>query len=589
MLRIPDWIRHRAVIAALWSAVVAASVLRIVATYPNTAQAYDEPGHVAAGIEFLDKGTYTLDPVHPPLAPTAIALPLYLAGARYPVLPESDPASHDYNVVGNRILYDGGNLAHNLALARTGVLPFFILGAVVVFLWARHFASPAAALFATFLYCTTPTILAFSSVAYTDMVAASTQLAAMFAFSLWLESPSRNAAARLALALGAAFLAKLTSFLFIPAAALLMTIVWLVRSKGKGDLLLRKRLLQLAAIVLLLPLMIWAGYFFSLHRVQAITGITPSNMASWQHFPGPVRSVGRELILRNPRFPAGEFFHGVAAAWVLNKEKSESYLLGHTKVGGWWYFFLLAIAVKSPIPLLLLAGLGLHSIGSYSTQPPTSGCRWIRLLPAAALAAVLLVTMHVSYQAGLRHILVALPLLAIIAGVGASQVFQMIRRPWRLGLTALVIALLSWQLAESIKAQADSLAYFNEFAGSDPSSVLVIGCDLDCGQDLNRLAGELRSRHIDDLELAIFTSADTDRSGLPHHELPDPARRPQGWIAVSARPRRTGSGIREILPLDYFAGLEAYRVANVGKTIRLYYVPATDPGSPRPPGTDSTR
>src|SRR5208283_3927898 len=232
----------------------------------------------------------------------------------------------------------------------------------------------------------------------------------------------------------------------------------------------RKRLLQLAAIVLLLPLMIWAGYFFSLHRVQAITCITPSNMASWQHFPGPVRSVGRELILRNPRFPAGEFLHGVAAAWVLNKEKSESYLLGHTKVGGWWYFFLLAIAVKSPIPLLLLAGLGLHAIGSCPTQLPTSGGRWIRLLPAAALAAVLLVTMHVSYQAGLRHILVALPLLAIIAGVGASQVFQMIRRPWRLGLTALVIALLSWQLAESIKAQADSLAYFNEFAGSDPSS-----------------------------------------------------------------------------------------------------------------------
>jgi hypothetical protein len=172
---------------------VAASVLRIVATYPNTAQAYDEPCHVAAGIEFLDKGTYTLDPVHPPLARVAIALPLYLSGVRYPVLPESDPASHNYIVVGNHILYDGGNLAHKLVLARTGGLPFFILGAVIVYFWTRHLGSSGAALLATFLYCTTPTILAFSSVAYADMVAASTQLAAMFAFSLWLESPSRKA------------------------------------------------------------------------------------------------------------------------------------------------------------------------------------------------------------------------------------------------------------------------------------------------------------------------------------------------------------------------------------------------------------
>jgi len=300
--------------------------------------------------------------------------------------------------------------------------------------------------------------------------------------------------------------------------------------------------------------------------------------------------LARELILRNPRVPAGEFFEGVAIAWVLNKDQSESYLLGHTKAGGRWYFFLLAIAVKSPIPLLLLAGIGFCATGSYARQVTDDRVRWILLLPPAALAAVLLVTMHVSYQAGLRHILVALPLLAVIAGVGSSQLFQLSHRTWRLALSTLVVALLLWQGAESIRAQPDFLAYFNEFAGSDPSAVLVTGCDLDCGQDLNRLAAELRARHIDDVELAVFTSADTDRSGLPHHELPDPARRPHGWIAVSARPRRTGTGIREILPPDYFACLEAYRpVANVGKTIRLYYVPATDSGSPRPPGTDSTR
>ena len=52
------------------------AVVRIISTYSLTAQAFDEPCHVAAAIELLDRHTYTLDPVHPPLARIAIGLPL---------------------------------------------------------------------------------------------------------------------------------------------------------------------------------------------------------------------------------------------------------------------------------------------------------------------------------------------------------------------------------------------------------------------------------------------------------------------------------------------------------------------------------
>jgi len=577
MLRISDWIQHPAAAVVLWSALVAASVLRIVATYPNTSQAYDEAGHIAAGMQFLDKGTYTLDQVHPPLAPVAIAVPLYISGLRYPQLP-GPQTDYTYTVIGNHILYDGGDLARHLALARTGVLPFFIFGAAVVYLWARHLAGSRAGLVATFLYCTTPTVLAFASVAYTDIAAAAMQLMAMLVFSLWLENPNRKTTLWLGLALGAAFLAKLTTLLFLPAAMLAMTFVWLIK-RGKSKLPLRKRLLQLVAVAVIVPFIIWAGYFFSLHHVQEITGITPSNMPSWQHFPAPVRSLARGLIVHNPRIPAGEFLDGIALAFVLNQDSSESYLLGQTKAGGWWYFFLIALAVKSPIPLLLLTLLGFcasgfRSAGIHAPPAERADSRWTALLPLAAVAGILVATTRVSYQVGLRHILVVLPLMTIIAAVGAGQIFERIPRLWRWAFFALVGVLLLWQGAESVRAQSDFLAYFNEFAGSDPSAILVTGCDLDCGQDLNRLAAELRRRHIDHVELAVFSSADLDQLGLPPHELPDPNGRPHGWIAVSDRPRRTGTGIHENLPPGYFAGLEAYRpVATVGKTIRLYYVP----------------
>ena len=67
------------------------AVTRILLTYKVTAQGFDEPCHVAAAIELLDRGTYTLDPVHPPLTRIAIGIPLYLVGESFPNWPASDP------------------------------------------------------------------------------------------------------------------------------------------------------------------------------------------------------------------------------------------------------------------------------------------------------------------------------------------------------------------------------------------------------------------------------------------------------------------------------------------------------------------
>ena len=41
---------------------------RIVATYPVFNHTFDEPAHLATGMEWLDRGTYTWEPQHPPLA-----------------------------------------------------------------------------------------------------------------------------------------------------------------------------------------------------------------------------------------------------------------------------------------------------------------------------------------------------------------------------------------------------------------------------------------------------------------------------------------------------------------------------------------
>src|SRR5579864_2279727 len=205
------------------------AIVRIVSTYNITPQAFDEMCHVAAGIELLDRHTYKLDPVHPPLARIAIGLPLYLAGARYPKLPAVDHVI-TYTDVGNAILYgDAGegleHYIHTLRLARLGVLPVFVFGTILVYLWARREYGEFAGVMAAFFFTTMPNVLAFSSIAYTDIVAAITQVACLFAFVEWLHKPRLRTTLWLGFAAGLAFAAKVTSAMFCPSAAAAIVLV----------------------------------------------------------------------------------------------------------------------------------------------------------------------------------------------------------------------------------------------------------------------------------------------------------------------------------------------------------------------------
>ena len=548
-------------------------------------------------------GTYVLDSVHPTLARIAIGLPLYLAGERYPVLDADDPGSRNYNVVGNHILYDSGHFLRNLILARTGVLPFFLLGAVMVYIWARRLAGDLAATVAIFLYSTTPTILAFSSIAYTDIVAASTQLTAIFAFTWWLESPSRSRTFWFGIALGLALLSKLTTVLFVPAGAGGILIAWFATHRRKREIM-HFSFRRFATAVALAAIVVWGGYRFDIRPLHQATGITPSSMPTFQHFPPRLRPVARYLVLRDPRLPALELLRGVAEAYALNRTISGSYIFGEYRPGGRWYFFLVGLAVKLPLPLLLLFTFG--AVAAVGSVVAGDG-RDIRILfPLIAILGVLLITANVRYQVGIRHVLVTLPLIAIVAGAAIGPVLERLQR--RSFIMWSIAALLLWQAVESASAQSDFLAYFNEMAGKDPSSILVMGCDLDCGQDLFRLAHELQLRHVDRCALAVWSSADITRSGLPPNDLPpfeviaggrtntsdigdsiqnevaqDPAGvqhdsgsgpRLHGCIALSARAFRLGDVLHQSYGPDYFNWLKNYRpVSTVGRTIRLYQIP----------------
>src|SRR5262244_4420438 len=63
-------------------AVIALGTLRIVSTYSETSLTWDEPGHMACGLQYLAEHKYLYEAQHPPLARIASAFGPFLAGAR---------------------------------------------------------------------------------------------------------------------------------------------------------------------------------------------------------------------------------------------------------------------------------------------------------------------------------------------------------------------------------------------------------------------------------------------------------------------------------------------------------------------------
>jgi hypothetical protein len=253
---------------------------------------------------------------------------------------------------------------------------------------------------------------------------------------------------------------------------------------------------------------------------------------------------------------------GIEALVVHNHSGHLSYLFGELRTTGWWYFYLVALVVKTPLPLL---AMGLGGLGLLVRDG-------VRERDAALLAPVLLtfaillfasVFSHINI--GIRHVLVLYPFLAIAAAYACVVTIRAAPQGTGLRFAALGVTLLL--CAEGVivaRAWPDHLAYFNLLA-PEPERVLV-DSDLDWGQDLQRLSRRLAELRVPSVSLAYLGTAQLPLEHLPPYTLLDPDQRATGWVAVTALAR--------VHAPDRFAWLDAYpRRERVGGSIDLYYVP----------------
>jgi hypothetical protein len=480
----------------------------------------DEPKHLGTALFHATEGRCCLGRDNSPsLVLNAIPLLSEEHPGRSSLIPGRDPWQS-----GREFLLAEPDLEQTILRARLPSLALLLALGAIVFAWARSLYGTSGGLFALFLFSFSPTLLAHGSLATGDIHAACFITLAAFAYARFLDRPRVGRLFASGLTLGLALASKFSALALLPSFALIGLVAgpW-------GDGRVRGRLVPLAA------------------SLAAILGV-----ATCVLFVAYGANGSRVPLGGGDASLAGfaDYLDGLARVRILAERGWNSYLLGEYRLGGWWYYYPIALAVKTPIPALLAF------VAACATTPWIVGverrreaCVWVPalILLAAALASDL--------NIGVRHLLPVLPLLHVLCG----RLVKLELGPARLR-RALVAAGGAWYVLGTVSHHPHHLSYFNGLTGGPERGHLVLAdSNLDWGQSLRDLRQFLDAEGVEAVRLAYFGPTPPGRYGIRYQPLPSFDRHAEDIV------HRSGFGERELLVVS------AYDLLGIDPSMRRTY------------------
>ena len=486
----------------------------------------DEPCFIAAGQTYWHGQRYYLNVEHPPLMQLWCGLPFLLQAGNAPAptnLPfatnwrydrlaqAAGPAFYRYPVVetglhGRDLLFHGGHDAGRLVTWARWLQVLVVLGTgLVIFGWARRVAGPSAALLALATWVFNPVALAYGHLVLSDPGLALFVPLAAWRFSRLLEAPNARRVLLAGLATGLALLAKYTAVLLVPVFAALVALSWWKNRRPTWRLWL-------------VPLVAWGvvllAYFPHWGPAPWIGNADARTMA----VPGWFQGLRLGLV------PA-EYFKGLAIVLLHVANGHPAYLAGEWSTTGWWYYFPVALLVKTPTAWFWLGGGAAAWLAWRCRQRS-----FAELAAVTAAAAFLAGAMTSRANIGVRHVLPVLPLVAVAVAAQYGHAAAATRRV--MWLLAGGLALATWI------AHPYFLPFTSELAGGPTRGQdWLVDSNYDWGQDANRLAAFLDEQQIDQVYAHYFgLGTGLQRAGVNYVAVrPDQARQLHGaWLVVSA-------------------------------------------------------
>ncbi len=452
-----------------------------------TSVTIDEPSHLVAGYAFLTRGDTRIK-LNGPILPNAIGAAPLLTQPDLKLIPASDPMwdANDHNGISDEFVWR--NTASPFLLIYLARIPYlfisWLLGALI-FRWAGERAGAWAGVFGLTLYVFDPNLLAHSRFVMTDFAPTAIAFFALYAFDRSLRQPANRRGWLFVsgIGLGLALASKFSLMILL----LALPIIAFFNDPG-SSVRVRVRQLSLRFVLLLVvaALTVWGVYAFQI---------------------GPVDPGGLPV-------PAPGFWREWQSAQHYLNQPWPNYLFGQTSETGWWYYFPIALALKTPLPVLILFVAALVR----TVLKRTWRADLIFLLPSLLLFVSLLFSTN---NLGYRYLLPLLPLIYVyVSGLWPRTMPNASRRATLSARHLVILSLLVWQIAGTLRIYPYYLTYFNEMTGGpDRGRYILSDSNVDWGQDLVGLKSYVEQNGLDRIKLSYFGIAHPTAYGLQTEAL----------------------------------------------------------------------
>lgn len=394
-------------------------------------------------------------------------------------------------------------------LGRCVVILLASIGGFILFKFAAQIYGYGTGLFVMFLYVFNPNVIAHSRLTTIDMGATSVILFSLYAFWRFLKAPGLKTAGVSGFILGLAQLSKFTALIFIPVLCLIgfLSLVRRILEPGeKGDrkTFAAKYIGYVGFLMLVSLLVINGGYLFSGSFTPL--GQYPLESDLLQKLKG---LLGENLPVPLPY----DYLAGFDTQLAISQGGNpfyEGYLMGERSTEGWWYYFLVAFAVKNPAVLsvlLILAGITWVTDKDHRPDFETGLCIW---LPLVVFFVYFSLFTHVPI--GVRFLLPIFPLCFMACGfVCHSPLIS--KRMKTIGMAVF----LPVYLISALGVFPNYLSYFTTAVGGPKKGhEWLIESNLDWGQDLPGLKAYMDENSIEKINLGYFGRVDPAIYGIDY-------------------------------------------------------------------------
>jgi hypothetical protein len=567
-------------------------------------QTWDEGTHLAAGYSYLKTGDFRLNREHPPLFKLLCALPLLALDPRLP-LEDASWKEGNQEVFGDTFLYKNRVPAERMLFAARSVTIALTLAlGLVLALWTRRRFGAAAGVAALCLYVFDPNLIAHGRYVTGDLAATAFIFLSVITWAEFLETKRWRDLAIAGVVLGLALVSKFSAVFLLP---VLAALYWIRRwQEGRG----RLTVLHFAASVGVAGAISVAivGLAYGPETIRSFHGTRLRRVVDLSTTTGAIMAqVGKRLGL-----PAHPYLVGLYNFAMHDREGHSAYLMGMRRDQGWWYYFPVVFAVKTPAAVLILLALSvavglvaLARAGPRRWRLREAPFEWVVLLLPPLVYFAFCMRSHVNI--GVRHILPVYPFLfiALAAALARKAWEPVVKVPSKSGTQAeppaphggsitwasvgqavwptwtftrgcwgkRALAVLVLVLAvESVAVYPHYLAFFNGFAGGPENGArYLVDSNLDWGQDLVNLKKYLAAHDIKRLCICYFGRASMQYYKIDYLYLPMTAetaeREKMDCVAAVSATQLQGAYVGE----SAFAWLRARQpMAKIGYSIYLY-------------------